>query len=126
PPPGGPPFPPAGDFEGEFERVTRRRRWPLALFGLVVVAALMLAAVVARDGSARDGGDGDRGAPGSTTTLPPASEAEIEQAVAEISAFVERERGVAFREPVTVELVDEGDFQDRLLADFDEDADELR
>jgi hypothetical protein len=56
----------------------------------------------------------------------PATEAEIEAAVAEISEFVAEERGVAFLEPVAVELAGEGEFQDRLLADFDEDADELR
>lgn len=129
-PPGAAPVPPApGDFQVEFDRVTRSRRWPVALLGLMVIAALVLSAIVARSASSGDGDDGDDGggaAPGPTTTLAPATEAEIDAAVAEISAFVERESGVEFIEPVTVELEDEGGFQQRLLADFDEDADDLR
>lgn len=128
-PPGSAPVPPApGDFHGEFDRVTRRRRWPTAVLGLLVIAALVLSAILARRASSGDGdGDGAGGSPpGPTTTLAPATEAEIDAAVAEISAFVERESGVELLEPVTVELEDEGGFQQRLLADFDEDADDLR
>jgi hypothetical protein len=51
---------------------------------------------------------------------------ELEAVVAEISAWVEEERGLEFEEDPVVELADEGDFQERLLADFDEDAEELQ
>lgn len=101
----------------------------MALLGLVAIAALVMSAILARNVSSGDrDGDDDRSGPppGPTTTLAPATEAEIEAAVADISAFVERESGVEFLEPVTVELEDEGGFQERLLADFDEDADDLR
>ena len=56
----------------------------------------------------------------------PPTQPELEAAVAEISAFVEQEEGLEFQEPVDVELLGEGDFQDRLLADFDEDVDTLQ
>jgi hypothetical protein len=74
-----------------------------------------------RDGSPAPGTD-----PSSTASPPPATEAEIRAAVDDISAFVAGERGLAFREPVQVELAGEGDFQARLLEDFDEEAEELR
>ncbi len=123
PPPDG--SPPPEDFAAEFERVTPRRRWPVAVVGLVVVGALVASMVLVRSASSGDD-PADRGASAPPPTAEPATEAEVEAAVAEISAFVARERGVEFVEPVTVELEGEGAFQDRLLADFDEDADELR
>jgi hypothetical protein len=51
---------------------------------------------------------------------------DLETVVAEITAWVEEERGLAFEEDPSVELADEGEFQERLLADFDDDADELQ
>ncbi len=105
----------------------------LAIVGVVAVLAL-LAGVV---GLGRGGGDaaapGRRTAttaadePAPPTTAPPvASEAELDAAVADISAFVENARGLTFDRPVDVQLLGEGDFQDRLFADFDQDADEMR
>lgn len=121
--------PDPGDFVGEFDRQIPRRRWPMALVGLVVIAALVAASALVRGASSgeRDGdrAGGDGRAP-ATTAAEPATEAELTAAVSEISAFVAAQRGVEFLEPVTVELESEGDFQDRLLADFDEDAEELR
>jgi hypothetical protein len=111
---------------------------------VVVVALIAVAGVVAASVAAvwtsSDDDDSDAGAPtgegdgspapgtdpASTTTPPPATEAEIRAAVDDISAFVAGERGLAFREPVQVELAGEGDFQARVLEDFDEDAEELR
>lgn len=112
-------------FDEEFERVTMDRRWPLLVVGLLVIVALVASMVLVRSASSGDD-PSDGGSVAPTTEPEPATEAEIEAAVEEISGFVEEERGLDFLEPVTVELEDEGDFQDRLLADFDEDADDLR
>jgi hypothetical protein len=125
------PSPPApddfgDDFAAGFERVTPRRRWPVVLLGLVVVAALVASTALVRSASSGDDPAGGGEATPPTTAPEPATEAELEAVVAEISTFVEQERGVEFVEPVTVELEGEGDFQDRLLDDFDEDADDLR
>jgi hypothetical protein len=123
----------------------RRRRW-VGVAGAVAIVALLAASVAAAwtsvdeadddplsapaggDGSGGDGtggegsdGEGSAGEPG-----PPASEAEVRAAVDEISAVVEMERGLAFTEPVDVELAGEGEFRRRLLDDFDEGVDELR
>jgi hypothetical protein len=100
----------------------------------VIVVLALLAGVV---GLGR--GDDDAASPGrrsgttatsapdpSTTAPDPATEAELDAAVTDISAFVEDARGLTFDTPVEVQLLGEGDFQDRLLADFDEDADQLR
>jgi hypothetical protein len=56
---------------------------------------------------------------------PQAGDAELEAVVAEIAAFVEEERGLEFEVDPVVELLDEGAFQDRLLADEEEDEAEL-
>ncbi|MGH9110954.1 MAG: hypothetical protein ACRDZN_01420 [Acidimicrobiales bacterium] len=112
----------------------------MAVVAVIAVAGVLAASVAAawtspddRAGSTAPAPDGEADgspAPGtrgsSTTTPPPATEAELRAAVDDISAVVERERGLAFREAVRVELASEGDFQRRLLEDFDEDADELR
>lgn len=119
PPPPGPPA--VSDDVGEMAGVTRRRRLGTALVGVVVIAALVLSLVMVRTTSS--GGDDDSAPP--TTAPEPASEAEIEAAVADISDFVAAQRGVDFVAPVDVQLEGEGAFQDRLLEDFDEDADQL-
>jgi hypothetical protein len=113
------------DGTDEFPRVTRTRRWPLAVLGLVVIAALVGASVMTwTAGSGEGEGAGDVG--GGWQDAEPATREEIEAAVAEISAFVEQERELEFVEPVEVELAEDDEFRERLLADFDEDVDELR
>ena len=116
------------DFGGEFERVTASRRWPVVVVALLAVIALLASMFLVRSASSGTGeGDGgDRQATPTTEPPEPATEAEIDAAVAEISEFVAVEAGLDFLAPVTVELEGEGAFQQRLLADFDEDADELR
>ena len=58
-----------------------------------------------------------------STTAPPSSltEEELLAEVAELSAFVESQRGGTFAEPVAVELLDDAEFEERLLATIDED-----
>jgi len=97
----------------------------VALVGLVVIGALVLSLVMVRRVSSGDD-PADRGDGSPATELEPATEEELEATVAEISDFVAEERGLDFLEPVHVELEGEGAFQDRLLEDFDEDADQLR
>jgi hypothetical protein len=121
--------------EPEPEWVPKRRsRW-VGAAGALVIAGLLVASVAAAwtsvdeaDSdplSASRGGD-DPADETSRGTGPPASEAEVRSAVDEISAVVESERGLAFTEQVDVELAGEGDFQRRLLDDFDEDVDDVR
>jgi hypothetical protein len=69
--------------------------------------------------SADSGGSGDE--PGGEVP----TEAELSAVVEEISAFVEDERGLDFRQPVQVELEDDAGFEQRLLEDFDEEAEEM-
>jgi hypothetical protein len=88
--------------------------------GVVVVVAIVASALVVGDRLS-----GDEASP-AATSLPPAGRAQVEAAVAEISGFVEEARGLRFEDNVSVELLGEGDFQDRLLKDFDDDAAELR
>ena len=60
---------------------------------------------------------------GSSTTTVPAG---IQSVVPSLQAFVERERGLAFKEPVDVTLLDDDAFEARLGEDEDEDLEELR
>ena len=46
--------------------------------------------------------------------------------VAEISTFVEEERGLSFKEPATVTVLDETAFTERVFEDFDEDEEQIR
>jgi hypothetical protein len=122
--------------ESEPEWVPKRRRLWLGAVGAVVIVALAVASVAAAWTSVgeadtdplsappTDDAPGDDGPGGGDE--PPASAADLRAAVDEISAVVEAERGLAFTEPVDVELAGEGEFQRRLLDDFDEGVDELR
>jgi hypothetical protein len=115
---------PDGDGELRHFPRSRGRRWVTAALGLVAIAALVLSLVMVRRVPSSEGGGAS---PAPVTTEPePATQAEIEAAVAEIGEFVADQRGVDFLEPVDVELEGEGAFQDRLLADFDEDVEDLR
>lgn len=63
-----------------------------------------------------------------TTTVPagPApTQAEVQAVVDELVPFVEKQRGLTFKEPVKVELLDDAAFNDRLLADFDKSKEDL-
>jgi hypothetical protein len=122
--------------ESEPEWVPKRRRLWVGAVGAVVIVALAVASVAAAWTSVgeadtdplsappTDDAPGDDGPGGGDE--PPASAADLRAAVDEISAVVEAERGLAFTEPVDVELAGEGEFQRRLLDDFDEGVDELR
>ncbi len=103
------------------------------MIGVVTILALLAGVAglgrgddAAGPGQRRSGGTAATEPAPPTTAPPVASEAELDAVVSDISAFVEDARGLTFNEPVDVELLGEGDFQDRLLADFDEDAVELR
>lgn len=122
--------------ESEPEWVPKRRRLWVGAVGAVVIVALAVASVAAAWTSVgeadtdplsappTDDAPGDDGPGGGDE--PPASAADLRAAVDEISAVVEAERGLAFTEPVDVELAGEGEFQRRLLDDFDEGVDDLR
>ena len=113
---------------------------------LVVVAAiLVVAALVAATFAAFAGGDDDGDAvaadrdprdrdetattapPSTADTAPPttASPEDFDAVIAEIQSFVEQERGLPFLEQVQVELADDVEFLDRLLADFEEDVPDI-
>jgi hypothetical protein len=122
--------------ETELPAVPRRRRWWVGVVGAVVIVGLLAASVAAAwafvdeadidsPAAESDGGNPDDDA-STSESPPPATEAEVRTAVDEISAAVERERGLRFREPVDVELAGEGEFQRRLLEDFDEEVEDLR
>jgi hypothetical protein len=59
-----------------------------------------------------------------TTTTEAAPES-LDEAIAEIEAFVAEERGLPFLREVTVTLLDDEAFEDRLFEDFEEDTDEI-
>ena len=120
--------PPAG------ARWTDRLKRPAVIWGAVaVVMAVLLGALVGRaandDVSSSARPPTTVTAPRSTTTRPPGSTTaptttapqDLETVVLDIERFVERERGLKFKNKVDVHLAGEGEFQDRLLADFDKD-----
>jgi hypothetical protein len=98
--------------------------------GLAPVAALLTVLFVAsvavgwwladRDD---DGGD-EAEAEAPTTTVAPLEEADVDRLVEELSAYVEDERELTFREAVDVEVLDSQDYQDRVQASAEEDLEE--
>jgi hypothetical protein len=122
--------------QSEPEWVPRRRRRWVGFAGAVSIVGLLAASVASAwmsvDEAETDplaappAGDGAPEEGSTSDGAPPASAAEVRAAVDEISGVVEAERGLAFTEPVDVELAGEGEFQRRLFDDFDEGVDELR
>jgi hypothetical protein len=117
-------FPPVTDGRG--------RALLFAGLGAIVVLLVVGVAWAVSPGSQGEEVDGE-GSP-STTAVEPADDPgeqpgagdeELDQVVAEIAAFVEEERGLEFEEDPVIELLDEGDFQDRLLEDEEEDEQEI-
>ena len=111
-----------------------RHRW-IVLWSLVVVLALSTAALGVVALTDDDRGPDEQSQPGPTggggqpsvgsehdTTGTPTAE-EVDDLVAELSSFVEDQRGLEFEEPVQVDIEDDDAFHERLFADFDEDAD---
>ena len=116
-----------------------RGRW-IALWSLATVAVLaaaVLGVVALRDDD--DGGTDEASRPRAGEPTEPddngepsvgsehdtddtPTDAEIDDLVAELSAFVEEERGLEFEDPVQVEIEDDDAFHERLFADFEEDA----
>jgi hypothetical protein len=58
-------------------------------------------------------------------SAPPPTKEELDVAVAELSRFVERERGLTFKQPVPVTLLDDAAFRARLAEDEETDTEEL-
>ena len=56
----------------------------------------------------------------------PTGDAAVDATLAELARFVEAERGLAFQKPVTVEVLDDDQFEARLRATSQKDAEELR
>jgi hypothetical protein len=68
----------------------------------------------------------DQGADDETTSTEAApDELDLDAAIAEIEDFVAEERGLPFLREVTVTLLDDDEFEARLLEDFGEDEEEL-
>ncbi len=72
----------------------------------------------------RSGSGGTGGTPGAAPT-PPADPATITRRAEEIKRFVERERGLTYKEDVAVQVLDEQAFKDRVLQEFDKERDSL-
>ncbi len=100
---------------------------------VLLVAASMGVAWLAT----RDTGGGGTAGPATTTSEAPATTTssvpgqpeadDLESVGADLSAFVEPERGLEFDEPVEVELAEDEEFEQRLLEDFEaEDEADLR
>jgi hypothetical protein len=119
--------------------------WALvAVAGLLATGLIVVAGSDGDDSSDQAGVEGDPGGgpadpstgedpgdPGQTslgaehdgTSTP--TEAEIDDLVAQLSGYVEEQRGLTFEEPVVVEVEGNEAFEERLLLDFDEDAEDL-
>jgi hypothetical protein len=108
----------------------------VAVAAVVAVVVGAIALVTSNDDGTTSAADrppagADRDPATTTTEGPPSSTTattvpdDIETVVHDIARFVEQERGLPFLRDVPVDLADEGEFQDRLLADFDDDADDL-
>jgi hypothetical protein len=111
---------------------------------VVVVAVVVVVALLVGVGAwLWSSGDDDAVATSPTTeatapttepdesTVPPTTDdtdevdPELATAIEELEAFVEEERGLEFKEEVEVELVSQDEFDDRLLADFEESRDDI-
>jgi hypothetical protein len=109
----------------------------------VVVAVLVVVALLVGAGAwLWSAGDDDAVATSPTTEVAPTTtpdeatdppttddddvvDPELAAAIEELEAFVEEERGLEFKEDVEVELVSQDEFDDRLLADFEESREDI-
>ena len=89
----------------------------------VAVAALLLGGVVASVVS--DEETAIRVVPTTTTSPPPLTQERINEVVAELQQFVVRARGLQYKQPVRVTLLDDAAFRARLNEDKETDREEL-
>jgi hypothetical protein len=107
----------------------RTRRGVLVALAVLVAIALLAGAAFA---VTRDHGDHHVTAGSATTTTAGASTTgtaatdEFDHVIADITAFVEQERGLTFKSKVRVELADDTEFNRRLLKDFNDAVDDLK
>lgn len=114
-------------------------RWTVPLLAAVTAALLATAAVgvVAVDGDGAGPGRRSPSGPSSTAASRPGPSSpstsasapaagSVEAVVPALQAFVEKERGLAFKQPVKVTLLAPRPFEARLLESDDEDLEELR
>jgi hypothetical protein len=101
--------------------------WPIRVLWAAIAVLLLAgtAGVVVVD----DGDDEGVVAGGPTTTISPTStippaQSRLDDEVPGLQAFVEQHRGLKFKRPVKVTLLDDKAFRDRLLADVEEENDE--
>lgn len=134
-PPPPPPSPP---------RTTRNLTIALGILAvLLLIVTASLVVVVRRDDAVVASGPTTTTPPSTSPSTPPTTSAgpgstvppttvdptpsgpaptpeELEAEIAELEAFVERERGLRFTEDVTVTMADEAEFDALLFADFDD------
>ncbi len=125
-----PPPPPAASSRG-------RRTVLLVVLAIVVVVVLLSAGagVVIRNHASRAPlvGAPEAESPATTgppttlaTPISPSGNAAFDVGVTEVARFVEQTRGLPFKEPVKVELVDDAGFDALLLSDFNAGVGDLR
>ena len=111
------------------EAANRRLVATVAALALVAVALMIGFFLMTRDGDDEAAAPEPDALPPATapvdeSTDPPADaidQAELDALVAELQAVVEEERGLEFREPIEVELLDDETYIERSREDFDED-----
>ncbi len=136
--PAGPPLtPPAGQPVHSYPRPEnpgrkKHPRWVGLLVLGVVLALLVAAGAIAMSALAGNDTASELQAtgPGQSSQADPAPAspdpaADFDATMAELMAFVEVERGLEFKTPPVVEVLDDGEFSARLLEDFDDDVEDL-
>lgn len=111
----------------------QRRAVPLLLVAILTVGSAGIAGVVIHEDPGGSGTEGAQPArrsapttrvPATTSTVP--VQGSIQAVLPELEAFVARGRGLAFKEPVDVELVGDAQFRARAQEFDEEDREELR
>lgn len=118
------PTPPPGLLADE--AANRRLVATVAALALVAVALMIGVFLVTRDGDDGSAAPVPDPLPAGTTAVPEPTEpaidpAELDALVAELQTVVEAERGLEFREPLDIELLDEAAYTERSRAEFEED-----
>ncbi len=103
---------------------SKRRSWPKVVLAAVVAIAVVLGAAVGSVIVTTDEPTRDASSRGGTSRTTPEDEASRETTVAELERFVEKARGLAFKQPVKVTLLPDREFRARLDAQIAKDRTE--